>query len=468
MNLLEENPNIIVQDDSNELESDVDNEKKLLAGENVILRGNVAAFVDRLDQEFIKSLLAIEPNSLDYSDRLKSEIQVYAMLIRALNYFEAMHNKNAIATITMCRLEHIYFRPLEAVKEFEKTVAHAHPNLASYMQSQNAVLDVCYKIYDLGHERLFVKATLCHVYHLALHDQYALSRDLILLSHIQETISTLEIPLQILYNRTIAQFSLCAFRTGNYKDVVSAIHDLFANNRPRELLGQSKPYAIPHHMHINLDFLESVFYVSSMFGEVSNMALHPYLPLYDAKKQVVSKPFKRLMEYSERALFVGPPENFKERIVFATKAIMRGAWKDAVDAISGIPIWNTVNTTTTTTTTTPLIGNNILEMIIKQIKLESLRCFILTSRIYTHIHIPRFSTRFSLSPQDVQTLFSSMLYESQIYGVLDMQKQVIELDWEYANQIDYIANSFVEKEVVLKEYSEKMNDVVKKLRSKRK
>ena len=43
---------------------------------------------------------------------------------------------------------------------------------------------------------------LCEIYFLALHDEYYKSRDMMLTSHLQETIASFDINTQILFNRT--------------------------------------------------------------------------------------------------------------------------------------------------------------------------------------------------------------------------------------------------------------------------
>jgi translation initiation factor 3 subunit C len=46
-------------------------------------------------------------------------------------------------------------------------------------------------------DRIRTQAILCHIYHHALHDRWFEARDLMLMSHLQESIDHADIPLQV-------------------------------------------------------------------------------------------------------------------------------------------------------------------------------------------------------------------------------------------------------------------------------
>ena len=54
-------------------------------------------------------------------------------------------------------------------------------------------------------DRLRTRAILCHIYHHAIHDNWYEARDLMLMSHLQDTITHADPMTQILYNRTMVQ-----------------------------------------------------------------------------------------------------------------------------------------------------------------------------------------------------------------------------------------------------------------------
>lgn len=74
----------------------------------VAIRGSIISFVDRLDDEFTKSLQNIDPHGTEYVDRLKDEKALYCSICRAQALYEQTKRDDALGRVVMRRLEHIY------------------------------------------------------------------------------------------------------------------------------------------------------------------------------------------------------------------------------------------------------------------------------------------------------------------------------------------------------------------------
>lgn len=74
----------------------------------VAIRGSVISFVDRLDDEFTKSLQNIDPHGTEYVDRLKDEKGLYCTICRAQTLYEKTQQGDPLGRVIMRRLEHIY------------------------------------------------------------------------------------------------------------------------------------------------------------------------------------------------------------------------------------------------------------------------------------------------------------------------------------------------------------------------
>lgn len=60
-----------------------------------------------------------------------------------------------------------------------------------------------------------------------------------------------------------------------------------------------------------------------MLAEVPNLAAHGA----SNRRRVISKAFRRLFDYHARQAFNGPPENTRDLVMAATRALQTGDWR---------------------------------------------------------------------------------------------------------------------------------------------
>ena len=274
------------------------------------------------------------------------------------------------------------------------------------------------------------RAMLCQIYFLALHDDYYRARDMLLMSHLQETIGSFDVLSQILYNRTLVQVGLCAFRKGLVYDAQNTLQEICGSGRQKELLAQGvmiqrfaqvspeqerleRQRQLPFHMHINLELLECVYLTCSMLLEIPLLAQTGSSP--DVKKRVISKTYRRMLEYHERQIFTGPPENTRDHVMQASKALAAGEWKKAIQFIHSIKIWELMPQSET-----------IKAMLAKQIQEEGLRTYLFTyAPFYDTLAISTLSDMFDLEAHKVSAVVSKMISHEELAAALDQVKQTI-------------------------------------------
>lgn len=444
LQILEGTREIVVVENAEEWEDD-EKLPTITPGETFKIPGSIVSFVERLDDELTRSLQHIDPHTAEYVERLTDEALLYAQLVRTLVYVESLKKQpnlefpqEPLNRIVMRRLEHVYFKPSQVITILENNVWKAIPeNLDSAItprsisnDTASLVQTLCTYLFQHSEGIIRARAMLCQIYFLSLHDQYYKARDMMLMSHLQETISNFDVNTQILFNRALVQVGLCAFRAGLVYEAQTSLQEICGSNRQKELLAQGlqmqrysqispeqerleRQRQLPFHMHINLELLECVYLTCSMLLEIPLLAQLGSSP--DLRKRVISKTYRRLLEYHERQIFTGPPENTRDHVMQASKALSAGEWKKAAEFINSIKIWE-------------LMANSeaIKEMLSAQIQEEGLRTYLFTyAPFYDTLAISTLASMFELSDRKVSAVVSKMISHEELAAALDQVNSAI-------------------------------------------
>ena len=339
----------------------------IVAGAPVQLWGSLCAFTERLDDEYFKSMQSIDPHSKEYLFRMQDESLFIVLCAAVVRYYENRDDATEIhCKLSLRLLEHLYYKPepvYEALRKFAtakledadaleaKLAADAVAAAAAakakeeakrirdkqaeeedeeYLDDEDAdqaeakeaqeipypagfrfpapslpetLKKLSLTIYKDGDTRSKARAMLCEIFQKGLVGDFRAGRDLMLMSHLQENISHMDISTQILFNRAMAQLGLAAFRGGLFAEAQSCLGEMYQGGRVRELLAQGVTQSrfhersieqeklerrrqMPFHMHINLELLESVHLVTSTLAEV------PYMTQTSTRRaRSTNKPF---------------------------------------------------------------------------------------------------------------------------------------------------------------------------------
>ncbi|KAH8768620.1 eukaryotic translation initiation factor 3 subunit C [Hyaloscypha sp. PMI_1271] len=438
LKVLESNRELVVIENAEEWEED-DKAPTITEGEKFKIPGSIVSYVERLDDELTRSLQHIDPHTAEYIDRLSDEGALYNNIVRTLLYTENLKkdeslqvSQDSLNRIVMRRLEHVYFKPSAVVKILEENCWKSIPTtLDSAITPRSEVSDatalvnvLCNYLFVNSEGIIRARAMLCQIYFLALHDNYYKARDMMLMSHLQETINAFDVHSQILFNRTLVQVGLCAFRAGLVYEAQTTLQEICGSGRQKELLAQGvmiqrynqvspeqerleRQRQLPFHMHINLELLECVYLTCSMLLEIPLLAQTGSSP--DIKKRVISKTYRRMLEYHERQIFTGPPENTRDHVMQASKALAAGEWKKATEFIHSIKIWELMAK-----------PDSIKAMLSEQIQEEGLRTYLFTyAPYYDTLSVNTLSSMFELTDRKVAAIVSKMISHEELQAALD-------------------------------------------------
>ncbi len=423
--------------------------------------GSLSLFLNRLDDEYIKSLQRTSSHSPDYIIRLRDETKLVKLLTVVYNYFVRVGSKGEASEMALRRVEHLYY--------CHDTIAEKL-NAGEEIDTAKLVSDLCSYIYQEGTDRAKTRAMLCHIYHHALHDRFLEARDLLLMSHLQENIANVgDVSTMILFNRMMVKLGLSAFRLGRIWDAHQCLSEICAGRNQRELLAQGistsrygerspeeekaeKRRQIPYHQHINLDLVEACHLISAMLLEVPNMAAVSDDGAASSRRvKIISRLFRKHYDIYNRQVFTGPPEQIRDYIMSATKSLMKGEWKECSDLLTGLEVWSLIP------------GENAVEeiqkMLVEKIKLEGLRTYLYAfSAQYESLSLGLLCEMFDLSKNEVHSIVSKMMINREIHGSWDQPTDTIVLRQVDASPLQVLSLQFAEKAANLVEANERLLD----------
>ncbi|KAL7424904.1 Translation initiation factor 3 subunit c [Cryptotrichosporon argae] len=469
VSLLHANPDYSVQE--NVEEYDDQEERAPEAGKRLQVQGSLISLLENLDNEFTKTLQHTDAHErgTEYVERLREETPLYVAIAKAQALFERESWADQTARAVMRRLEHVYAKPDKIVDHFETAVNAATANLNSAItpfgterSASDLIHLLCVHLYQSDAPLLRARAILSHIFNSAMHARYHEARDLLLMSHLQDTIAQADVTTQIMYNRALVQLGLAAFRRGYVPECQAVLAEMFSSQRQKELLAQAvqrfnsqlspeqelleKRRLLPFHLHLNIELLEAAYLSSCMLIEVPLLAS---VDTEEQRRRVTSKTFKRLLDVADKQAFMGPPENTRDHIIKASKALQAGDWQRARDLILSIKIWNLLDN-----------AAEVKDILAKKIQEEGLRTYLFTyAPYYESLSISHLSATFDLPAQAVTSIISRMIYTDELAASLDQIDAVVVFHRVEQTDVQRLAQQLAEKAVTMVEQNEKTLDV---------
>lgn len=295
------------------------------------------------------------------------------------------------------------------------------PTPKNYHPSQE-MESLCTFIFKTGDERAKTRALLCAVYYHGMHDRYHRARDLFLISHIQDNIEKVDTSTQILYNRALVTLGLAAFRQGLIQKAYECLSGV-CSGRVRELLAQGtgrwsdkdadqenaeRRRQIPYHMHINPDLLEACYLICAMMIELPLLVGRPFDKTIHHRFH-----FRKYLQSYNRQVFTGPPENTREHVLAAAKALLAGEWKRACQFVQSLEVWNLIPGADA--------AQRVRAMLNVKLKEEALRIYLYSigASAYSSLSLDYLCSFFEMEAVTTRRIISKMMFRGEISAAWD-------------------------------------------------
>eukprot|EP00180_Rhodochaete_pulchella_P002437 Plantae.Rhodophyta-Rhodochaete_pulchella.ctg3733.p1 GENE.Plantae.Rhodophyta-Rhodochaete_pulchella.ctg3733~~Plantae.Rhodophyta-Rhodochaete_pulchella.ctg3733.p1 ORF type:complete len:682 (+),score=139.17 Plantae.Rhodophyta-Rhodochaete_pulchella.ctg3733:128-2047(+) len=434
------------------------------------IRGDLSGLLEKLDDELYKAWQNMDAYSAAYVERLRDEIPLMLLLSRGLKYYETIVKDLPRAARVASRLIlHLYYKSADINAKLRDLYARDPSSPSCELPKIRSLQELSVLVYRYGDERAKNQTIMCHIYNLALSDRFYEARDMLLMSHLQESIVGMDIPLQVLFNRTMAQVGLCAFRMGKIFDAHACLQELYpatfsGGMRTKELLAQGfaqhrgyekteaqekaeRRRQVPYHMHLNLDLCETAHLVSAMLLEVPNLALNQ---LSGMKRRVISKTFQYYLRSSLKQSFPGPPENTRDHVMAASRELMKGNWQRCFDFVSQMRVWKSM---------TGEQSSRILETLKQLIEVEALRTYVVSySSFYDAMGLTKLAEQFQMSTSKVHSIISKMIVNEEFRASWDQPTRTVAVQRAEPTRLQALALEMAQKCTFLVEQNEKLMD----------
>ena len=391
-------------------------EDNVKVDEDRMNRLNFYKFIEAAHSELYTAFQRLQPQNIEYVKRLYDEHKMILLIERVLKYYLSKHDEHNVAKTSLLLLSHIYYKHDSVYVKMQKLAESKPENerrnyyILGRGESEAKINQLVKYVFEEGYTRSYwVQATLYQIYHHAIHNRFYKAREQLLSSQLAKLITKQDENVQILYNRTTVQIGLSAFRIGLVEECFDISKDIANYGRLKELLAQSiksnstekqmrteKKRFIPAHLQIDCELVDFIHMIWAMLLEIPNISRNEY----NIESNIISKPYRKLIDSADQTLFNGPPEQSREFVIYASRSLYHGDWRQAVEYVFGatkmwklIPNLEEVKNTLTT---------KIKEAAFKVLMFRS-------SKSYENFSISDLGALFELSENDIKILAGKII-----------------------------------------------------------
>ena len=373
--------------------------------------------VERLSNELTKAFKNLDAKSIQYSQRLEDNLLLSKLISRAFHFLASIKDFSKLASLAELSIYQIHYIHDDILKEMREKAKNSSTDFFySVTDSQKYVNDLAEIVFNHGETGHKLTTALMVSFHHALHGRYEQAKALFLKANTYNSQSDLQV--QVYTNRVIVQIGLSAFYNGKIDLAFQSLNEIVSTHRLKELLAQTisvnkdkssiqddRKRAMPYHMFINTDVVETVYFICAMILDVPKMAMNPE----DPERFTVSRYFRKLLNFHERQASSGLTESFREFIIIASQKLRRGYWKEAFEILENLYTWKFVPR-----------AQRVKELLLRNMKETGMVTFLLTySNLYENFSKEQLADKFGIDKDEVVRIINPLILNGEIRAFWD-------------------------------------------------
>src|SRR5690606_22042445 len=134
--------------------------------------------------------------SSEYVLRIKDELKFLLLCSKIEAFYTTLNDQVSISRIYLLILLHIYYKNEDSIKKiierFNLNVNRDEYLIKAFESPENFINQLCNSIYTYCDEKSKIRAMLCNIYFLCVHNSYNCAKDLFKRSYIFEVIQILK------------------------------------------------------------------------------------------------------------------------------------------------------------------------------------------------------------------------------------------------------------------------------------
>ena len=391
---------------------------------NLTFQNDLSVRMEKLENELYKSLQFNTNNTTEYNNCVLNEIKFLKLCKKVELFYTKTNNLFGIAKIYLLVIMHTYYKsptPIKnLVKKFNLTFEEDDYIQKIVINNDKDYFKQLYnKVYEILDEENKIKIMLYQIYFLCVKNDYEAATKLFNVSNIYELIFLFKNEsLKVLFNRTLAQLGLCAFKNLDLEEALKYLTPLCTKGptKLKEYLSQSynkdseknalfdrgdKMRTIPSIMRINTNDLDTIFYLSSMICDVPKILLEKIFGKENNEINNNSHAFERIFYNFQRQQFNGPSNIDKDKILSTTTYLMKGDWKRCIQEIKNLSLIKKYN----------ILQDKLFELI----KKTAFKCFIIFYMDeYDSFESGKLSKRFEIKEYEVKNIINDMILSGKL------------------------------------------------------